>query len=163
MIHEEDVVSEPVLGFKGEYAFLSNMFPCTVEVEGITYMSSEAAYMARKTTIVGVRELISTMTGYKAKKFARTIELRPGWNDMRGDEMFRCVVAKFTQNPELALKLMATKDKYLEETNHWNDTFWGVCRGRGSNNLGIILMKVRQMLLDGELTVGGVDESKINT
>lgn len=37
----------------------------------------------------------------------------------------------------------ATAEELLVEGNNWNDTFWGVCRGRGENNLGRILMKVR--------------------
>jgi len=34
----------------------------------------------------------------------------------------------------------------LIEGNTWGDTYWGVCRGRGSNNLGKLLMKIREVL-----------------
>ena len=54
--------------------------------------------------------------------------------------------AKFEQNPGLKEKLINTGDAYLEETNTWNDTFWGVCKGKGQNNLGKILMKIRAEL-----------------
>ena len=43
-------------------------------------------------------------------------------------------------------KLLGTGDTYLEEGNTWNDTFWGVCNGVGENNLGRILMEVREEL-----------------
>lgn len=46
-------------------------------------------------------------------------------------------------DPDLRAKLQATAPGYLEETNNWNDTFWGVCRGRGRNTLGSLLMDIR--------------------
>ena len=39
--------------------------------------------------------------------------------------------------------LQETRDFYLEETNWWNDTFWGVCNRKGKNILGHLLMKIR--------------------
>jgi predicted NAD-dependent protein-ADP-ribosyltransferase YbiA (DUF1768 family) len=44
---------------------------------------------------------------------------------------------------ELRGLLLATGDAHLEEGNWWGDYFWGVCKGKGENNLGKILMKVR--------------------
>ena len=35
-------------------------------------------------------------------------------------------------------------DKYIEETNHWGDVFWGVCDGVGESNLGKVLMGIRE-------------------
>jgi predicted NAD-dependent protein-ADP-ribosyltransferase YbiA (DUF1768 family) len=29
------------------------------------------------------------------------------------------------------------------EGNSWGDTYWGVCKGKGQNKLGHILMQVR--------------------
>ena len=42
--------------------------------------------------------------------------------------------------------LLSTGDKYLEETNHWKDTYYGVCDGVGKNVLGKILMSVRNII-----------------
>ena len=56
------------------------------------------------------------------------------------EEIIRC---KFTQNLDLKKKLLETEDSLLIETNNWNDTYWGVCRNKGQNNLGKILMKIR--------------------
>ena len=39
--------------------------------------------------------------------------------------------------------LLDTGDLYIEETNSWGDTFWGVCEGKGQNVLGNILMGIR--------------------
>jgi predicted NAD-dependent protein-ADP-ribosyltransferase YbiA (DUF1768 family) len=41
---------------------------------------------------------------------------------------------------------------YLEETNHWGDVFWGVDKDKGGkNNLGIILMHIRNIFKYHEL------------
>ena len=45
---------------------------------------------------------------------------------------------------DLKEKLLATGDKILIEGNTWNDDFWGKCSDNGKNNLGIILMKIRE-------------------
>ena len=42
--------------------------------------------------------------------------------------------------------LLATGKATLVEGNSWGDTFWGVCRGKGKNMLGKILMRVRKRL-----------------
>lgn len=39
---------------------------------------------------------------------------------------------------------MATRDRMLIEGNDWGDTFWGMVDGEGENNLGKILMRVRE-------------------
>ena len=54
--------------------------------------------------------------------------------------------AKFTQNLDLKEKLLATSDRLLVEGNTWNDRFWGVCKGKGANHLGKLLMKIRAEL-----------------
>lgn len=38
----------------------------------------------------------------------------------------------------------------LIERNTWGDTFWGVYDNKGENNLGKILMKVREGLKEGD-------------
>lgn len=58
--------------------------------------------------------------------------------------MSQLIFQKFLTDLQLRQKLLDTKDAYLEETNNWNDTFWGVCNGEGENNLGKILMATRE-------------------
>jgi len=52
------------------------------------------------------------------------------------------------KEPLLTRALIATGDTELIEGNDWEDTFWGVCNGMGENNLGKLLMKVRQSLFE---------------
>lgn len=55
------------------------------------------------------------------------------------DELLR---QKFS-NLEMFEKLLETGDEFLVEGNNWNDTFWGVCNGKGENHLGVLLMSIR--------------------
>lgn len=51
--------------------------------------------------------------------------------------MKRVLHAKFS-NPLLKRKLLQISEPIVEE-NTWNDTFWGVCNGKGLNILGLML------------------------
>ena len=42
--------------------------------------------------------------------------------------------------------MIETGDEYLEEGNTWGDRIWGTVNGKGQNNLGKILMRVREEL-----------------
>jgi ribA/ribD-fused uncharacterized protein len=138
MIHE----------FDGRYSFLSNMYLCAVEYEGITYPSAEHAYQASKTRKLGVRCQISAMAHpWQAKKFGGTVMIRAGWEKNRLDIMFQILEEKF-RSPNLRSALMATYPEELVEGNYWGDTFWGVFGGKGQNHLGQILMRVRQQAID---------------
>ena len=136
-----------IYGFFGEYRYLSNFEPCQVDIgDGIVYHSSEAAFMAQKTDNMDHRRYLATLTPSKAKAFGQTVDLRKDWDQYRVEAMINAVTAKFTQNSELAKKLLETDNKYLEETNNWGDRFWGVVDGIGKNMLGHVLMEVRRSL-----------------
>ena len=129
--------------FDGEYAFLSNFYERKVEYKGITYGSSEAAFQAQKTLDTEERLQFATLTPSQSKRKGRKVALRPDWEDVKVLTMYEIVRAKFTQNSDLAEKLIATGDEELVEGNYWHDTFWGVCDGVGTNFLGKILMRIR--------------------
>lgn len=129
--------------FKGEYEFLSNFYMSPVEFDGGEYPSVENAFQAAKE--IGDRERFKTCGPGQAKKFGRKVKLRPDWEEIKIEVMTVIVRNKFT-NPDLREKLLATGDQELVEGNWWRDTFWGVYRGVGRNELGKILMKIRQEL-----------------
>lgn len=133
--------------FKGQYSFLSNFYPVQVEIEGIVYPSVEHAYVAMKTMDIELRKQISLMeTAGKVKRMGRTLNIRSDWDHIKLPVMFGLLRLKF-QKPELKLLLVSTGDSHLEEGNWWGDTFWGVCKGVGENNLGKLLMRVRQEII----------------
>ena len=135
---------EPITSFSGKYRFLSNFYLCEVLFEGIKYPSSEHAYMASKTTDTQLKKLISTISKPSdAKKFGRKIALRKNWDSIKLDYMENILRVKFSV-PILRENLNSTKNRVLIEGNNWGDTFWGESPlGNGENNLGKILMKIR--------------------
>ncbi len=141
-LHDDNFIK----GFAGDYRWLSNFWPCVVIFENMEYKNSEAAYQAAKTKFIAERIPFQTMDAGKAKRAGRELTLRHDWREVNLQIMYDIVKDKFCRNPELEIKLLETGDKYLEETNWWNDTFWGVCEGVGQNHLGIIIMKIREEL-----------------
>lgn len=74
--------------------------------------------------------------------------VRDNWDEMRVDILTGLLLKKF-EIPEMSEALRATgENTYLVEGNTWNDTFWGVCDGRGRNLLGLILMNIRKKIID---------------
>ena len=142
IIHNE----KEVKGFFGDFRFLSNFHVADVWFEGILYPSTEHAYQAAKTLDESVRREFLTLTCNKAKHKGQEIGLRENWDVIKYDVMFSVVFDKFSRHKDLRDLLLATGDKYLEETNHWHDVYYGVCDGVGKNILGKILMKVRGVL-----------------
>lgn len=132
--------------FQLEYDFLSNFYPCFVTYKGITYQSSEAAFHAQKTHDVYKQVEFTLMNPSQSKKAGRSLALRPDWEDVKYQIMYEIVLQKFVQNEWIQQKLLATEDAELIEGNWWGDTYWGVCKGVGENNLGKILMNVRDYL-----------------
>lgn len=131
--------------FKNEYAFLSNFYPCKVNILGRTYPSAEHAYQALKTNDMAKRqEIANAPTAKEAKAIGRKLTLRPNWDNERLPIMDLVVTAKFHQNSDLKKKLVDTGDAELIEGNYWRDNFWGVFQGKGENNLGKVLMGVRK-------------------
>jgi len=129
------------------FRFLSNFYPARVVYEGIEYPTSEHAYQAAKTLDIFQRQNVAMLrTPAEAKRYGKAVSMRPDWDDVKVDVMEEIVYAKFTQNENLMHMLVLTEDMPLIEGNSWGDTFWGVCDGVGENNLGKILMRVRDRL-----------------
>ena len=130
--------------FRGEYWWLSNFWPCQVYLDGDSYNSVEAAYVAAKTVIPELRQQIQRIKRPgDVKRFGRTLPLRSDWEQVKVPIMLYLLQQKFVKGSELGDKLIATKPHEIVEGNTWGDTFWGVSRGQGLNTLGKLLMQVR--------------------
>jgi len=130
--------------FSGEYSFLSNFHHCHVPYNGNFYRNAEAAFQAQKTLDEEVKEEFERLDPLRAKRKGRKLELRSDWESVKVNIMKEVVKSKFMSNPELRNKLIATRDAELIEFNNWRDVFWGVCNGKGENQLGKLLMQVRK-------------------
>ncbi len=146
VIHNE----EKICGFFGAYFFLSNGKKCNIqdiENPNIVYAYSENAYQASKFEDAEIKKKFQDIDYKQAILLAweLKIHIKQNWENVKIDEMKRILIQKFQYEP-LCILLRNTQHKYLEETNHWKDTFWGVCGGKGENMLGKILMEIRENL-----------------
>ena len=147
--------------FKGEHAFLSNFWPfegkrligppAPILWKGVSYSTAEHLFQAGKTTSGEVAEWIrQSDTPGAAKSRGRAIKVREDWEEIKLEVMLKVLAAKFTQNRDLADKLVATGDEDLIEGNWWNDRFWGIDLKQkypsGENWLGRLLMIIRAQL-----------------
>ena len=136
---------EEIRGFKGQYYFLSNFYPCKIEYNGETFHNAEAAFQAQKDPKMSF--LFCDLSPRASREFGRNsnkIKLRKDWEDVKYQIMEDVVRCKFEQNPGLLRMLLATGDAELIEVNTWRDRYWGVYWGKGLNNLGKILMALRE-------------------
>ena len=140
-------MTHPVVhGFFGPYRFLSNFHLVNVELDGEIYRSTEHAYQAAKTLNLDERRLIQLAPLPRdARRLGQTVQIQPSWDQLKFTVMYELTCQKFANDP-LMTKLLDTGAAHLEETNTWGDTYWGVCNGIGKNNLGKILMFVREDL-----------------
>jgi ribA/ribD-fused uncharacterized protein len=144
--------------FRGDYYFLSNFYPATVQYDGITYQNNEAAFQAQKCLTITEQLKFADMDASSAKRLGRKVMLRPDWEQVKVRLMKEIVRMKFVQNPDLKEKLLATGDATLIEGNTWGDRTWGKVDGVGMNLLGKILMEVREELTN---TVYDIDQSSM--
>lgn len=134
--------------FSGEYRWLSNFWECNIPYGRTT----EHAYQAAKFTSEEDRlKILECSTPGKAKVLVRS--MKPDNTEFHKNKLLimrRLQKAKFCKinNPELVKLLLDTNDMYIQEGNHWGDEFWGVNlkTGKGKNNLGIIIMSIREEL-----------------
>jgi ribA/ribD-fused uncharacterized protein len=132
------------MGSTATTAGSSNFYPSAVVLDGAIYPSVEHAYQAAKFIDPVVRREFMDMTAGQAKRRgAKKTGLRPDWEEIKVGVMTGLIRQKF-QHESFRDKLLETEDRYIEETNHWGDRFWGVCEGKGENVLGKIIMEIRE-------------------
>ena len=137
-----------IKGFRRDYSFLSNFHPCPIRGRDHVYPSSENAFQAAKAPRDKQEQFVH-VTAAESKKLGRTFNIdRAAWDAAKDNVMLQVLRRKFLPGSDLAAKLVATGNRYLEETNVWKDEYWGVYEGRGQNKLGKLLMQVRGELRD---------------
>jgi hypothetical protein len=136
--------------FTDKFGFLSNFYPGTIDYDGKLWGSVEHAYQAAKTINETEKDWIrQSPNAAVAKKRGRKATVRSDWEKIKVSVMLDILRIKFSQ-PPFKRDLLATGKEELVEGNWWGDTFWGVCKGKGQNMLGKLLMQIREELTKKE-------------
>lgn len=115
--------------------------------QGMKFSTAENFYAAMKTKDLEERRKISSMNPHRAKVYARGLDLRKDWADIKLDVMRYILKFKFAPDTSWGEKLK-NYDKEIVEWNNWGDKEWGksIYDNEGENWLGKILMEIRQTL-----------------
>lgn len=155
MAGEEPLMAAPVRFYraKGEFGYLSNLYPAVIFFEGRSFKTAEHAYQYGKPKDPEVREwIVAAPTARLVAMTAHALlpyDVVPDWKFLKVNRMRRVLEAKFGQNAGLAAKLVQTGDAPLIEASK-TDPFWGEGpTGRGKNTLGMLLEQTRDNLRTG--------------
>jgi ribA/ribD-fused uncharacterized protein len=139
------------------YNWFSNFEPSPFWVDNapfscddIIFKSVENYYQACKANNRNDFRDIALAPIAKSKKMGRQITVRPDWEEVKWNFMWRGLCEKFQQNKAQKEKLLLTIGDIVE-WNNWNDKIWGasIKDGLGQNALGIMLMELRTILSHG--------------
>ena len=136
-------VSEP-------YGCFSNFSLHPIEVEGSYWQTVEHYYQAQKfvgTENEGLSQVIrDAKTPMEAAQIGRdrTLKLRSDWEQVKRQVMWQGVLTKFLTHTDIQAILLDTGDELIVEDSP-TDYYWGCGQDKtGQNQLGQILMNVRQ-------------------
>lgn len=130
--------------------WFSNMLECDepFEYQGVSFRTVENFYQAMKTATddTKTRRRIAGMRPHAAKKFAKSLAVRPDWPGLRLRVMEYGLRRKWGPGTTWNARLLATGDDEIVEYNNWRDTYWGwdLTLMRGENHLGRLLMRLRK-------------------
>lgn len=139
---------------------------CGFSVEGVWYNSAEQFMMAAKARLfndkVAERNIMISLIPKMQKAFGRKVTPfdNDKWNAVARDLVYEGNYAKFTQNRNLKIAILATAGTTLVEASPY-DKIWGIGRSandplalnretwNGLNWLGEVLTKLRDDLIAG--------------
>jgi len=131
------------------YGFLSNFCRAKQTVDGVEYPTNEHYYQSQKAKdIVDKDSIRSQPTPFLAMRLGRALppsKMVENWDLKKVGIMREGLMAKFSQNPDLKTRLLATGDAHLHEDSP-TDGFWGWKHGNGSDILGSLLEETREKL-----------------
>lgn len=142
-------INTAIMSFRGEYSFLSNFYEGKVfTYKGLKFNNTEAPFHAEKCWSRAKEfEMIRPL---QSKRLGRRVLMRKDWEQIKDRVMYDVCYAKFTQDPVLKAKLLATGNRELVEGNTHGDRCWGMTCSNGvwigENRLGKVLMRLRDDL-----------------
>jgi ribA/ribD-fused uncharacterized protein len=144
------------LKIKDTHGHMSNFYPSPILWGSKTWATSEHLFQAQKYRLDSVyTEVIRFATSaYEAAKLGRdrNYPILTNWDDIKDDCMRTILFLKYTQNFEIKRLLLDTGKAKLIEASP-KDSYWGEGPdGKGQNKLGWILMEVRSVLKNSEMS-----------
>lgn len=130
-----------ITDFSGENAFLSNLYPCSVEYDGVKHKSLQHAYEYQKSLDERDRKyILSCKTGIDAYRAGTFIPEREDWNDIKDSIMKKCLESKFLKNDYIRQRLKNTGKSEIVHKNK---------KGLINDNyIGKIIMALRNKIGD---------------
>lgn len=136
------------------YGCFSNFSPHPIEIAGEQWQTVEHYYQAHKYMGTGNTEIVDQIRQAETPEMAAglgrnpALTLRPDWEAVKQDIMWQGVLTKFRMHDDIRRILLSTQDSILVEDSP-TDYYWGCGKERtGRNELGKMLMQVRQWLLN---------------
>ena len=127
----------------------SNFAPFGIDLDEARWPSVEHYYQAQKFADPQLRKSIrKAAKPVIAKNLAdqNKAAIRPDWDAVKDEVMYRAVKRKFELHPQLREMLQATGQEDIVETAP-TDYYWGIGRdGTGQNRLGKIIERIRAEL-----------------
>jgi ribA/ribD-fused uncharacterized protein len=135
--------------YESSHFVFSNFSPHSIEFDGILFPTAEHAFHAAKFDDPTIKSEIqhsrSPLEAYTLGKKYKD-KRRGNWDDIKLDTLYQIMVEKVAQHTEVKDALLATGNEEIVEDNP-NDDYWGNgADGKGQNQTGKILMRIREEL-----------------
>lgn len=134
--------------YESSYFLFSNFSPHQILYKDVLYSTLEHAFQAQKFLNEDARDKVkNAKSPLEALQLGRSLPgKRNDWSSIKLDCMYQLLKAKVEQHEEVKSKLFASGNEEVVEQNP-NDDFWGSGPdGNGQNQMGKILMKIRDEL-----------------
>ncbi len=155
----------------------SQWHPCRFELDGLVYTCAEQFMMEQKAVLFGDLEMAGKILEARHPREHKALGRKvrgfdaDRWTSEARGVVFRGNLAKFSQNPELAEALLATRGTTLVEASPL-DTIWGIglaaddprasdpSQWKGTNWLGIVLTEVREALVGSGVGASSAESTR---
>lgn len=147
------------IAYRGPESIFSNFYMCFFDIDGTRYKSVEQFYQYTKAVecnnLERARKIMKCTDPRRIKELGDGVKNKNDWASNRVSTLYKGTLAKFQQNPDLAIELVSTGSVGLYEAT--TDKFFGCGVGLqskkwitkdwfGENVAGRIVMKVRAEL-----------------
>jgi len=142
---------EPIYFYRRNepYGEFSNFYQSPIDLDGYIWPTTEHYFQAQKfiSDETHFKNILHLSTPREAFMYVRTHKSpRTDWPQVKDEVMLKACLAKFKQHSELKKLLLSTGNRLIVEHTK-NDSYWADGGdGTGINQLGITLMKVRDII-----------------